>query len=132
MKIKFMMRSLTIIALIFVTVMSLPKQTATAQSAGVSEQEAYEIAKEAYVYAYPLMLMDVSFRQFTNYAEPTGIVTQAPLTSSATPLPFLRPTSGRWCAQMSTRSTQAPISISVQNRSFWRCRPRSDTSCCHC
>jgi hypothetical protein len=44
----------------------------------VSEQEAREIATEAYVYAYPLMLMDVSFQQFTNYSEPTGIVTQAP------------------------------------------------------
>ena len=44
----------------------------------ISEQEAYEIAKDAYVYAYPLMLMHFSFQQFTNYAEPTGFVTQAP------------------------------------------------------
>jgi hypothetical protein len=48
----------------------------TAQT--ISEQEAYEIARDAYVYAYPLVLMDVSIRQFTNYAEPTGIITQAP------------------------------------------------------
>jgi hypothetical protein len=45
----------------------------------LSEQEAYEIAKDAYVYAYPLMLMTFSFQQFTNYAEPTGVVTQAPV-----------------------------------------------------
>jgi hypothetical protein len=44
----------------------------------ISEQEASEIAKEAYVYAYPLLLMDIFMRQGTNYAEPTGIVTQAP------------------------------------------------------
>jgi hypothetical protein len=48
----------------------------TAQT--ISEQEAYEIARDAYIYAYPLLLMDVSIRQFTNYAEPTGIITQAP------------------------------------------------------
>jgi hypothetical protein len=46
--------------------------------AQVSEQEARAIATDAYVYAYPLLLMDVFMRQGTNYAEPTGIVTQAP------------------------------------------------------
>jgi hypothetical protein len=44
----------------------------------VSDQEAHEITTDAYVYAYPAMLMDVFIRQGTNYAEPTGIVTQAP------------------------------------------------------
>src|SRR4249919_2858793 len=38
----------------------------------------WKIARDAYVYAYPLMLMDVFMRQGTNYAAPTGIVTQAP------------------------------------------------------
>jgi hypothetical protein len=51
---------------------------APASPQNVSEQEAYDIAKDAYVYAYPLLLMDVFMRQGTNYAEPTGIVTQAP------------------------------------------------------
>jgi len=50
---------------------------ASAQS--LSEQEAYEIARDAYVYGYPLVLMDASLRQQTNYAEPTGRLTQAPL-----------------------------------------------------
>jgi hypothetical protein len=49
-----------------------------AWSQNVSDREAYDIAKDAYVYAYPLLLMDVFMRQGTNYAEPTGIVTQAP------------------------------------------------------
>lgn len=44
----------------------------------ISEQEAYQIARDAYVYAYPLVLMDVTMRLSTNYAEPTGIITQAP------------------------------------------------------
>jgi hypothetical protein len=30
--------------------------SSSAQSSAISEQEAYEIAKDAYVYAYPLML----------------------------------------------------------------------------
>jgi hypothetical protein len=43
-----------------------------------SDQEAYEIAKDAYVYAYPLVLTYLTAVQTTNYAEPTGIPTQAP------------------------------------------------------
>src|SRR5882762_3289981 len=78
METKFMVRSLTVAALTFGTAMLPSAQTASAQSPGISEQEAYEIAKEAYVYAYPLLLMDAFMRQGTNYAEPTGIVTQAP------------------------------------------------------
>jgi hypothetical protein len=64
-------------ALIF-TVASTLSLIVPAPAQSVSEQEASEIAKDAYVYAYSLVLMDVSFKQFTNYAEPTGIVTQAP------------------------------------------------------
>ncbi len=45
----------------------------------ISEQEAYEIAKDAYVYAYPLLLADVTLRQQTNFTEPTGKLCQAPL-----------------------------------------------------
>jgi hypothetical protein len=45
----------------------------------VTEQEAYEIAKDAYVYAYPLLLADVTLRQQTNFTEPTGKLCQAPL-----------------------------------------------------
>jgi hypothetical protein len=44
----------------------------------VSDQEAYEIAKDAYVFAYPAILEDMTMRQAQNYAEPTGIVTQSP------------------------------------------------------
>lgn len=53
--------------------------SAPASSQGVSDQEAYDIAKDAYVYAYPLVLTYLTARQTTNYAEPTGIPTQAPV-----------------------------------------------------
>src|SRR5271169_826616 len=46
---------------------------------GASDQEAYEIAKDAYVYAYPLLLSDLTLRQQTNFAELTGRLAQAPL-----------------------------------------------------
>src|SRR6476646_2847914 len=46
---------------------------------GITEQEAHEIVKDAYVYAYPLLLADVSLRQQTNFSEPTGKLAQAPL-----------------------------------------------------
>ena len=45
----------------------------------ITQQEAYEIAKDAYVYAYPLLLADVTLRQQTNFTEPTGKLCQAPL-----------------------------------------------------
>ena len=41
-------------------------KSVTAQS--VSDREAYEIARDTYVYAHPAMLMDVFMRQGTNYA----------------------------------------------------------------
>jgi hypothetical protein len=44
-----------------------------------TDQEAYDIARDAYVYAYPLLLSDLTLRQQTNFAEPTGKLAQAPL-----------------------------------------------------
>src|SRR5262245_13898910 len=52
--------------------------SASASAQTISEQAAYEIAKDAYMYGYPLMLMDQTIRQGTNYSEPTGFVTRAP------------------------------------------------------
>ena len=40
--------------------------------------EAARIVRDAYVYAYPMVLMTYTSRQATNYAKPTGIVTQSP------------------------------------------------------
>jgi hypothetical protein len=42
----------------------------TASAQNVSEQEAQAIAKDAYVYAYPLVLTHATLQQLTNYAEP--------------------------------------------------------------
>lgn len=50
-----------------------------ASSADLSQDEAYAIAKDAYVYAYPFMIEYATIRQAANYAEPTGIVAQAPV-----------------------------------------------------
>lgn len=41
-----------------------------APSAELSEQEAYSIAKDAYVYAYPMMLTYTTLRKLSNFAEP--------------------------------------------------------------
>ncbi|MDD2050596.1 DUF1254 domain-containing protein [Pseudomonas putida] len=50
----------------------------SASAQEISEQEAYEIAKEAYVYAFPFMLQYTTQMQLTNVAEPTGRLGQAP------------------------------------------------------
>lgn len=55
----------------------MPGPVAPAQT--VSDQETYQIAKDAYVYSYPLVLTYLTAVQTTNYAEPTGIPTQAPV-----------------------------------------------------
>ncbi|QQX82848.1 DUF1254 domain-containing protein [Cupriavidus necator] len=62
----------------FVTAGALLATATHASAQVVSEREAYEIARDAYVYAYPMMLVDAFLRQATNYAAPTGVVTQAP------------------------------------------------------
>ena len=64
-----------IVALALSLALSSPEP---ARAPNPSDQEALQIATDAYVYAYPLVLMDVFMRQGTNYTEPTGIVTQAP------------------------------------------------------
>ncbi|MBR1156451.1 DUF1254 domain-containing protein [Bradyrhizobium sp. JYMT SZCCT0428] len=68
--------SRTILGIIALGLALAPISSASSQD--VSEQESYDIAKDAYVYAYPLLLMDVFTRQGANYAAPTGIVTQGP------------------------------------------------------
>lgn len=62
----------------FLASMSMP---GLAQSA--SEQEAYEIARDAYVYAYPIVTMDVSMRQSTNVPDAKSIPLRAPINQFA-------------------------------------------------
>jgi len=52
---------------------------APALAQDVSQEEARAIAKDAYVYAYALSLNDLTWRQFSNFEEPTGKLAQAPL-----------------------------------------------------
>ena len=49
----------------------------------VSPAEARKIVRDAYVYAYPLLLHELGMRQTTNYAEPTGIPGQGPFNQFA-------------------------------------------------
>ena len=48
-------------------------QASPATAAEISEKDAYDIARDAYIYAYPLVLMDVTRQQLTNFADPPGI-----------------------------------------------------------
>ena len=70
------LRTLARAAIGAVLLASLGPVAASAQD--VSEQEAYEIAKEAYVYAFPFMLQYTTQMQLTNVAGPTGRLGQAP------------------------------------------------------
>src|SRR6478609_5818288 len=52
-------------------------QTAPAPTAAADEDEAFKIAVDAYVYAYPLVTMEMTRRVMTNTKEPEG--THAPM-----------------------------------------------------
>ena len=54
----------------------------------ISAEEAYEIVKEAYVYAYPLMLQYTTMRQGTNFLQPTGVPGQGPVNCFSHALAF--------------------------------------------
>ncbi|MGB8743592.1 MAG: DUF1254 domain-containing protein [Xanthobacteraceae bacterium] len=53
-------------------------QTQTSKAQTVSEQDALEIARDAFIYGYPLVLMDVTRQQLTNFATPPGTPGQGP------------------------------------------------------
>ena len=104
----------------------------SASSQDVSEQEAYEIAKDAYLYAYPLVLMDVFMRQGTNYAEPTEIVTQAPYNQFSHARAFPPADFKAVVGRTSIRSIRARTSILGLSRSCFRWRRQTATLCYLC
>src|SRR5262245_49776399 len=55
----------------------------SASAQNVSSQEAYEIARDAYIYAYPIVTMDVSMRQSTNVPNANTIPLRAPINQFA-------------------------------------------------
>src|SRR5262250_796788 len=54
-----------------------------ARSQSITEKEAYEIARDAYIYAYPIVTMDVSMRQSTNVPDANTIPLRAPINQFA-------------------------------------------------
>jgi hypothetical protein len=67
-------RSLNLMALCAGVLLVPPQARAQQDSAA----QAREIVRDAYVYAFPMVLEDVSIAQTTNFAEPTGIPGQGP------------------------------------------------------
>jgi hypothetical protein len=65
-------------ALMFILMSGAP-----ASSQGGAEQQAYEIARDAYVYAYPIVTMDVSMRQSTNVPNANTTALRAPINQFA-------------------------------------------------
>jgi hypothetical protein len=58
---------LAVLAVVVVTAVAVMSRPANAQA--LSEQEAYAIAQDAYVYAYPLMLTHATLQKLSNFAE---------------------------------------------------------------
>jgi hypothetical protein len=58
---------------------SLASKSARAQTAGsAASDDALDIAREAYIYGYPLVLMDLTREQLTNFVEPPGLPGHGP------------------------------------------------------
>jgi hypothetical protein len=57
--------------------------TTPAAAQAISNEQAYEIARDAYVYAYPIVTMDVSMRQSTNVPDAKTIPLRAPVNQFA-------------------------------------------------
>jgi hypothetical protein len=58
---------------------SLISKSANAQATGSAvSDDALDIVREAYIYGYPLVLMDITREQLTNFAEPPGIPGHGP------------------------------------------------------
>src|SRR5262245_52607121 len=53
------------------------------ETQGLSAQEAYELAHDAYIYAYPIVTMDVTMRQATNVPDANTISLRAPVNQFA-------------------------------------------------
>jgi len=54
-----------------------------AQSRPVADQATYEIARDAYIFAYPIVTMDVSMRQSTNVPDANTVPLRAPINQFA-------------------------------------------------
>jgi hypothetical protein len=76
-------RTLCIIALaaaiLPATILTAPRATAQA----LSEQQLYAIARDAYVYAYPIVIMDITKRQATSVPNATTASLRAPINQFA-------------------------------------------------
>src|SRR5215475_7950667 len=70
-------------ALISLTLAFALMSSGTALAQGASDQKAYEIARDAYLYAYPIVTMDVSMRQSTNVPNANTIPLRAPINQFA-------------------------------------------------
>lgn len=55
----------------------------SAHGQSLSDKEAYDIARDAYVYAYPIVTMDASMRQSTNVPDANTVPLRAPINQFA-------------------------------------------------
>lgn len=77
------------------TLLSLLAVPAFAETPPVTEQEAHAIAVDAYLYLYPLVVMDLTRKQSTNI-EPGKEFGKGPMNEAPACLSTHRPTSRGW------------------------------------
>jgi hypothetical protein len=67
------MMPMNLIALVGAGILALVGQPAIGAEASITEQEAQSIARDAYIYFYPLVTMDITRKQLTNVEPGKGI-----------------------------------------------------------
>jgi hypothetical protein len=75
-----MMRAAVVFAALSLVTLA---QTSTPRAQTMSEQDAYAIARDAYVYAYPIVSMQVTRQQVTNVPDATSVSLRAPVNQFA-------------------------------------------------
>ncbi|MGR9085932.1 MAG: DUF1254 domain-containing protein, partial [Gammaproteobacteria bacterium] len=97
----------------------LSATSSSADPQGISAQEAQDIAREAFVYAYPLVLSQLTFQIGTNVAEPTS--TLAPVNQFGHMREFpdpsftivVRPNSDTLYSPLSYDVSREPLVVSI-------------------
>ena len=94
--------------LVALSIIAVGGRSAVAQEQNISPELAREIAREACIWGYPLVLMDVTRQVLTNHEVASNELGLAPMNQFAHARTFPSTSFTPWFGRISTRFTQTP------------------------